>query len=1032
MGQGVDYFWIGGTGNWSDSLHWSSENGGLPAQYDNVFFNANSFTTEFQTVTIDVEAECFNMDWSNIDTKPILTGSKDLHIYSSLTLSPEMDVSFDGNLHFEGDNSELYIICAGNSLNSNIYFNGSGNWSVIDPMDLGLKNVYLNNGNLNTQGNSIYCGSFFSIGTNTKTLILNSSEIRIQGNNGRWEVNNGLNLIKGNSVIEFADNGITSSNVFDGGNLSYGNVIFRNSGSILGNNTFENVYFSANRNYELQGNKTQTINGGLFARGCSGLIEIFAGQNGIANILHNGGDINISFVSLKSINAMSGSGYNFNAWHSIDEGNNSGCNISPDSREMYWINNTGNWSDTTHWMSSISGEDADCVPILHDNVNFNNDSFNENDTVIVDIDDIKCHNMTWAGNQNPVFKNSINDAKLTVNGSLEFSNTMQNLFGGIMVFNDTLGGKMIKTSNKIFNNDLLFEGNNGGWSIMDSLLVEGSIYFMRGNLTSNDNYIGCYTFHSDSAFDRSINLGNSYIKLSKNTPTYAWSLNNENLELDPGKSTIELEYSSGVFNNYGGDTIEFNNILFSEEIGLARLNTHSDIYAKFHKVDFKSNGLISASNSFDTLSFSPGNYYQLNNGHTQTINDEISPSGDCFGPIVLQSFKNGAQAVIYKQSDTLHLINTAIRDIAVNGGATFIAEHSVDLGNNNGWDTIQVSSPGNLYWVGGSGEWSDPDHWSLTSGGAGGECVPTPYDTVIFDQGSFSENGQFVNIDLNNALAHNMDWSSAAFNPEFSGNNTSANLRIFGSLELNTEMNFTYRGQLFFEANNTGQTIITNGIKFLNSNNNITFDGIGGEWTLIDSLSLGHELANKNAINFNNGELNTNGQFVKCYNFSSRYNNPRILSLDTSIICICNEWYMRGDNLLLTENNSIIRLDSGHFFHYYGNSLFYHDILLSSDNDYQKVVISNADSIFFNDIRYINEGEISGLNSVVYADKIHFQDNGFINTDNLGSENVFIIDTLIFNSTGHVFGNDTVKKYLKFGSIGVYCWQWLLPKFSIN
>jgi len=363
-------------------------------------------------------------------------------------------------------------------------------------------------------------------------------------------------------------------------------------------------------------------------------------------------------------------------------------------------------------------------------------------------------------------------------------------------------------------------------------------------------------------------------------------------------------------------------------------------------------------------------------------------------------------------------MNTAIRDISVNGGAKFIAQNSVDLGNNTGWDTIQVSSPGKLYWVDGSGDWSDQTHWSTTSGGTGGECIPTPYDTVIFDQSSFNEIGQLVNIDLNNALVHNMDWSTASFMPEFSSNYYGANLRIFGSLTLNSEMSFTFPGYIFFEANNPGQTIVTNNIKLHNANNNITFDGIGGEWILMDSLLLGHSLSNKNVINFNNGVLNTNGQFVKCFNFNSRYNNPRILKLDTSTVCICNEWYMRGDNLVLMENNSIIQIDSGQFSHLYGNKIFYNDIQLNSATNYQIVTISNADSIFFNDIHYLNQGEISGQNSTVYAEKIHFQNNGFINTSNFGDENIFIIDSLIFNSIGNIFGNDTVKNYLQFDSIG--------------
>ena len=1018
IGQGMDYFWIGGTGNWSDTLHWSSENGGLPTQSDNVIFDANSFLSKNQIVTIDVEAECFKMDWSNVTKEPVFDGTNDLHVFSSFILSQEMEVKYIGNIYFDGNGSDQNVLCAGNSLNSNVYFDGPGIWSISDTLDLGMKNIYMNNGSLNTFGNLISCGSFYSTTANSKAIKLDSTKVIIQGLNGKWQVNNNLYFIKGTSVIEFVQSEFMSTNIFDGGNLSYYDVVFRNNGKILGSNTYEKLYFNANCDYELQGGKTQTINAGLYARGCSGLINISAGQGGVATIAHNNGDINISFVSLRSIEAESNSGYGFYAWHSIDNGDNSGCNISSNSRDMFWINSTGYWSDTTHWISSPADENADCVPILYDDVTFNNASFDGNDTVIADIENIQCNNMKWIGSQSPVFGNSSSNSTLTVHGSLEFSEYMENQYNGKVVFRDSLGGKTIKTSNKIFNNDLFFEGNNGAWSIIDSLMVEGSIYFNRGNLNTNSHFIRCNSFHSDSAFDRNINLGNSYLKLTKNSPSYAWSLNNENLQFEAGNSNIELEYINSSFYNYGGDTISFYNILFSKEIGLARLYTYCDIYAKFHKVDFRSNGLIYSSNSFDTLSFYPGNNYDLPNGHTQTINNEIFPTGNCNGPIVIESSKNGTQAFINKLADTLNVMNTAIRDIAVSGGATFIAQNSVDLGNNTGWDTIQVSTAGKLYWVDGSGDWSDQAHWSTTSGGTGGECIPTPYDTVIFNQNSFSDIGQYVNIDLNNALVHNMDWSTAGFMPEFSGNYSGTNLRIFGSLTLNPEMSFTFPGQIFFEANNPGQTITTNNLKLHNSNNNITFDGIGGEWMLMDSLLLGHALSCKNVVNFNNGVLNTNGQFIKCFNFNSRYNNPRILELDTSTICVCNEWYMQGDNLTLLENNSIIQIDSGQFSHLYGNKIFYNDIQLNSGTNHQKVTISNVDSIFFNDIHYLNKGEISGQNSTVYAEKIQFQNNGFVNTSNLGNENIFVIDTLIFNSMGNIFGNDTVNNYLQFDSMG--------------
>ncbi|MBK8700925.1 MAG: hypothetical protein IPN29_15850 [Saprospiraceae bacterium] len=52
------YYWVGGTGSWSETTHWATTSGGtikhtiIPSQLDDVVFDANSFTAAGQTVTV--------------------------------------------------------------------------------------------------------------------------------------------------------------------------------------------------------------------------------------------------------------------------------------------------------------------------------------------------------------------------------------------------------------------------------------------------------------------------------------------------------------------------------------------------------------------------------------------------------------------------------------------------------------------------------------------------------------------------------------------------------------------------------------------------------------------------------------------------------------------------------------------------------------------------------------------------------------------------------------------------------------------
>lgn len=64
-----------------------------------------------------------------------------------------------------------------------------------------------------------------------------------------------------------------------------------------------------------------------------------------------------------------------------------------------------------------------------------------------------------------------------------------------------------------------------------------------------------------------------------------------------------------------------------------------------------------------------------------------------------------------------------------------IAALSAGLGAGGG-GSVPIPPARNLFWVGGAGNWSDPAHWSLTTGGAGGQAVPDVSSSVTFDGSS--------------------------------------------------------------------------------------------------------------------------------------------------------------------------------------------------------------------------------------------------------------------------------------------------------
>ncbi|MFY9309014.1 MAG: hypothetical protein WAQ28_08185 [Bacteroidia bacterium] len=96
----AEYYWVGGTGNWSDYInHWATTSGGsvfhvqIPSPIDNVHFDSNSFITAADTVFLDSTlVNCKNMDWTGATGFPMLAGISNsaIGIYGSLTLSSNM------------------------------------------------------------------------------------------------------------------------------------------------------------------------------------------------------------------------------------------------------------------------------------------------------------------------------------------------------------------------------------------------------------------------------------------------------------------------------------------------------------------------------------------------------------------------------------------------------------------------------------------------------------------------------------------------------------------------------------------------------------------------------------------------------------------------------------------------------------------------------------------------------------------------------------------------------------------------------
>jgi hypothetical protein len=195
------------------------------------------------------------------------------------------------------------------------------------------------------------------------------------------------------------------------------------------------------------------------------------------------------------------------------------------------------------------------------------------------------------------------------------------------------------------------------------------------------------------------------------------------------------------------------------------------------------------------------------------------------------------------------------------------------------------------YWVGGTAAWDGTagTKWALTSGGAGGQAVPTSADNVFFDAASGANT---VTISTGNTGA--LSINCTGFTGTLAG---TAAISISGSVTLATGMTVTYTGTLSFIAT---ATFISAGKTIPSS---ITVNGSGITFTLGDALSF----SGSGLITLTQGTFTTNNFSVLVpAGFLSLTTNIRTLNLGSSTLTVSSDFLLTGTNLTVNAGTSTI------------------------------------------------------------------------------------------------------------------------------
>lgn len=552
----------------------------------------------------------------------------------------------------------------------------------------------------------------------------------------------------------------------------------------LGNNIFDTLLTAPNKSILITG--TNTITQYFRAGGlpCDGFTEVTGAAGGGTLNFGSSASASIDNVLLTGLTAT-GSIAPITV-NGIDNGGNTGFVINQPSlvgTTLYWIGGSGDWNDKAHWSTSSGGPGGACIPFIADDVVFNANSGLTTGSNVTTSGNSYCKNMTWASGitGTPSFTTN-NSFKLRVYGSIVLSPavTMQSqleLTGTDSVTvttNNSAAGNLVLTMIKTGTGSVTFTDN---WSNP----LGGDINLTSGRLKLQGRTLSIHwiTSATGGTVPRFVDITDATINLS-----YRWDYRGTNKTIASTGSYIKTEYilSTDELNypwvdcTYGGginafsaiDNTTFGLLTFTDTsvTSPARIGSNNTV----RRIEFKGQGnLVGGGNSIDTLLLAGSRKYSFvgTNTITKYLLAQATP---CAGLTEMRG--NPASTLAFNAGAVASVANIYMQNMTATGPITPIAFNGADAGGNSGW-TINVAAGSPRYWIGGSGDWNDNTHWSATSGGAGGACIPTVYDDVYFNAGSgFTAVSKTVTINNGNAYCHNVNWTGAANSPIWSKSGT--------------------------------------------------------------------------------------------------------------------------------------------------------------------------------------------------------------------------------------------------------------------
>ena len=676
-------YWIGGTGDWTDTAHWSDAQNGVggfsvPTQADNVFFTSNSGTG---TITVNAIASMLDFDVTGLAQNITLANAAyAFNVYGSLALSTKLATSFTGTgyLYLKATSTGKTITSNGNTSGWNrLYFDGvGGTWTNQDDWN-SVTSTNLTNG---TWNQSIYNISNRAFGYGVGTAILTMTSGTFLTTEGCY-----FHINSGGKTFNCGTGKIKNISTTGGGNLYVGTNTFYDveaycisSGGGSGLCTFRNLTVTHNGVNGFialnEGLPSWVINGTFTVSGYNAAERRISvpGLIGTQRTITVNGSIIASNVDFRDIKGAGTANWDLSGIDggSGDCGGNSGIIFTP--AQPQWYKHTSgdcSWSDSTKWFRDQAKTIAGRVPLPQDDATFDATSFTGVSTLNVNCTRIgRSLNMEGV-NQDVTF--SLAKA-IECYGSFVLGNNIT-CYGGFSKNLLGIGDFVINTFNKnIPSNFTIYRGNYTANSNITLIGEAGNQMLINGgNFNLNGFNLSCILFSTVTS--GTVNLGSGTINLVSGNPVWSsYTSISSNTNLIATNSTISLQTNSNPTND--NPRIDALNKVFGKVIIGGNTTKAQQIVQ---------------SCTINELIINEGKKLNISAGKTVSIGN-LTAIGTSINPITIGSTTTGSTFTLNKTqplNEKIECDYLILQDSKVQPAKTWYAgKNSVNNGNNTGWD----------------------------------------------------------------------------------------------------------------------------------------------------------------------------------------------------------------------------------------------------------------------------------------------------------------------------------------------------------